>query len=69
VGTQKARTSIIEQHERKIGGKVICNSVIGRETLELIVVGVERGDFGLETLASTDTLDEGFEFRTLFGGS
>ena len=31
----------------------------------LVVEGIESGDFGLETLADTDTPDEVLEFRTL----
>lgn len=34
-------------------------------SLELVVVGVERGDFGLETLARTDVPDEVLELRAL----
>ena len=38
-------------------------------SLELVVVGVERGDFGLETLARTDALDELLELAALVEGS
>ena len=34
-------------------------------SLELVVVGVERGDFGLETLADTDLSDDGLELAAL----
>ena len=33
--------------------------------LELVVVGVERGDVGLEALAGTDALDELLELAAL----
>ena len=34
-------------------------------SLELVVVGVQRGDIGLETLAHTDALDEVLELGAL----
>ena len=34
-------------------------------SLELVVVGVERGDLGLETLADTDAPDDLLELRAL----
>ena len=34
-------------------------------SLELVVVGVERGDFGLETLARTNAPDEVLELGAL----
>ena len=37
--------------------------------LELVVVGIQRGDVGLETLACTDALDELLELAALVEGS